>query len=81
MQPKASNRLAHYLSEEQIANLDQFDIAQLNYVLSIGEQHSSMASAGRVLFDVSRPKKAQAKDSTRLQKYLRKFDLEWSDLA
>ncbi len=81
VQPKASNRLAHYLSEEQIANLDQFDIAQLNYVLSICEQHSSMASAGRELFDVSRTKKAQANDSTRLQKYLRKFDLAWSDLA
>jgi transcriptional regulatory protein RtcR len=79
--PKAPNRLVHYLSEEQIANLDQFDIAQLNYVLSICEQHSSMASAGRELFDVSRTKKAQANDSTRLQKYLRKFNLAWSDLA
>lgn len=72
--------LKQYLADEEIAQLDQFDANQLNYVLNICKQHGSMASAGRELFDVSRTKKAQTNDSTRLQKYLQKFGLTWSKI-
>jgi transcriptional regulatory protein RtcR len=74
------NLLVDYFTSEQISELDQFDIQQLNYVLDVCLRHDSMASAGRELFDVSRTKKAQINDSSRLQKYLRKFGLKWIDL-
>ena len=72
--------LYKYLTEAQIQGLDKFDVNQLNYVLTICEQHNSMASAGRALFDVSRTLKSQVNDSSRLQKYLSKFGLKWADI-
>lgn len=72
--------LEEYLSSVQIEQLDQFDANQLNFVLSVCRRHSSMALAGRELFNVSRTLKAQANDSSRLQKYLAKFGLKWADI-
>jgi transcriptional regulatory protein RtcR len=72
--------LEECLSSVQIEQLDQFDANQLNFVLSVCRRHSSMASAGRELFNVSRTLKAQANDSSRLQKYLAKFGLKWADI-
>ena len=77
----AINILAEYLSEEAIAQLDTFDIAQLNYVLTVCKRHNSMAAAGRELFNISRTQKVKQNDSTRLQKYLGKFGLKWGDIA
>ncbi|MDA0118055.1 RNA repair transcriptional activator RtcR [Vibrio sp. T11.5] len=68
------------LSVAEVEQLDQFDANQLNFVLSVCRRHSSMASAGRELFNVSRTLKAQTNDSSRLQKYLAKFGLKWADL-
>lgn len=79
-QQKEHAYLSVYLTQSQINQLDLFDAQQLDYVLGICQQHSSMASAGRVLFNVSRTQKVQVNDSTRLQKYLAKFDLKWRDL-
>jgi len=75
------NHVHKYLSKEQIEQLDKFDVNQLNYVLNICQRHTSMASAGRELFDVSRTLKTQPNDSSRLQKYLGKFSLKWSDIT
>ncbi|MBO9489781.1 RNA repair transcriptional activator RtcR [Endozoicomonas sp. G2_1] len=75
-----NQHLSRYLSKQQIAQLDSFDAKQLDYVLSVCSQHNSMASAGRELFNVSRTLKAKQNDSTRLQKYLAKFELKWSEL-
>lgn len=72
--------LQKYFSTSEIAQLDNFDAHQLNYVLKVCSQHRSMAAAGRELFNVSRTKKAQINDSTRLQKYLQKFGLSWSQI-
>ena len=69
------------LSASEIQALDEFDVQQLNYVLSICNKHKSMASAGRALFNVTRTLKAQANDSSRLQKYLAKYTLKWADLS
>lgn len=79
-----SNQLQHlsqYLSQQAIAQLDKFDAIQLNHVLAVCQRHNSMASAGRELFNVSRTLKTQVNDSSRLQKYLNKFDLKWSDIS
>ncbi|MBF7073551.1 sigma 54-interacting transcriptional regulator [Glaciecola sp. MH2013] len=72
--------LNSYLSTEQIQQLDKFDAQQLSYVLAVCQRHTSMASAGRELFDVSRTFKSQPNDSSRLQKYLNKFGLKWRDI-
>ena len=69
------------LSAIQIANMDEFDRHQLNYVLQVCQQFNSMAAAGRALFNVSRELKASNNDSSRLQKYLAKFALSWSDIG
>jgi transcriptional regulatory protein RtcR len=75
------NLLANKLSQQQLANLDDFDRHQLDYVLQVCQQHATMASAGRVLFNVSREQKSSNNDSSRLQKYLAKFGLSWADIA
>ncbi|SHO58254.1 RNA repair transcriptional activator RtcR [Vibrio quintilis] len=75
-----SDVLPLFLSEEAISQLDQFDRFQLNAVLRVCMNQSSMAAAGRVLFDISRQQKATANDSTRLQKYLARFGLKWRDI-
>ncbi len=79
-QVSGDKNLDRYLSKAQLAELDTFDINQLNYVLTICARHSSMAAAGRELFNVSRTKKSQVNDSTRLQKYLAKFGLSWRQI-
>lgn len=61
--------------------IDKFDANQLSYVLDIYQRHNSMASAGRELFNVSRTLKTQSNDSSRLQKYLNKFGLKWSEIS
>ncbi|TCI03994.1 AAA family ATPase [Corallincola luteus] len=80
-QQSLADNLHHYLSTAQISQLDTFDANQLSYVLAVCERHNSMASAGRELFNVSRTLKAQPNDSSRLQKYLSKHGLRWSDLS
>mgnify|MGYP006062720365 FL=1 len=80
---RQQSKLTHVeacLSVAEVEQLDQFDANQLNFVLSVCRRHSSMASAGRELFNVSRTLKAQTNDSSRLQKYLAKFGLKWADL-
>jgi transcriptional regulatory protein RtcR len=68
------------LEPSQRSALDEFDAHQLNYVLAICQQNKSMASAGRALFNISRDNKSSSNDSSRLQKYLAKFSLKWSEI-
>lgn len=69
-----------FLNDTDRAKIDEFDLQQLNYVLDVCMKSRSMASAGRALFNVSRNHKSSSNDSSRLQKYLTKFGLKWSDL-
>jgi transcriptional regulatory protein RtcR len=62
-------------------NLDIFDRNQLSFVVNVCRTQPSMAAAGRVLFDESRKTKTSNNDSSRLQKYLAKFGLRWTDLS
>lgn len=73
--------LHRFVEPSHIAQLDEFDAHQLDYVLSVCERHKSMAAAGRELFNVSRESKTKVNDSSRLQKYLAKFGLSWGDIA
>ena len=73
--------LDKYVDETLIQEIDNFDQNQLNYVLTVCSEHQSLAAAGRNLFNVSRTQKSSTNDSSRLQKYLSKFGLRWSDLG
>lgn len=65
---------------EQLAQLDLFDRLQLESVLKVCRQSSSLSDAGRRLFGVSRQEKTKANDADRLRKYLARFGLEWKQL-
>jgi transcriptional regulatory protein RtcR len=72
--------LPEYFDEVSIAELDLFDQHQLNYVLNICHKSPSMAAAGRMLYQASRQLQTNRNDSQRLQKYLAKFGVNWSDI-
>jgi len=57
--------------------LDLFDRLQLENLIKVCQQSSSLSDAGRRLFGVSRQEKAKANDADRLRKYLGRFGLEW----
>ena len=76
----AEDFLPLYLSAEAVTELDYFDKHQLNHVIKICQQSTSMAAAGRLLFNASRQRKSSSNDSTRLQKYLARFALVWADI-
>ena len=58
--------------------LDRFDRVQLEDVLQVCREASSLSAAGRQLFDRSRARKQSVNDADRLRKYLARFALEWT---
>jgi len=62
------------------ALLDRFERVQLEDVLMVRREASTLSAAGRTLFDRSRERKSVANDADRLRKYLGRFDLEWGEL-
>lgn len=60
--------------------LDRFDRLQLNAVLAVCAQASSLSEAGRLLFAVSRQEKKTANDADRLRKYFARFGLDWATI-
>ncbi|MBL9160091.1 MAG: sigma 54-interacting transcriptional regulator [Verrucomicrobiales bacterium] len=69
------------LTEIQRAEIDPFDLVQLDYVLNVCRGSKSLSDAGRKLFAVSRTKKAKSNDADRLKKYLARFGLAWEDVG
>ncbi len=67
--------LRRHLSPERIAALDMFDRIQLEGVLQVCRDSSSLSEAGRRLFAVSRTQKASTNDADRLRKFLARFGL------
>jgi len=67
--------LRRHLSPERIAALDLFDRIQLEGVLQVCCEASSLSEAGRRLFAVSRTQKASTNDADRLRKFLARFGL------
>ena len=74
----AAPLLDEVLTSKQRASLDPFDAVQLDYVLSVCRQSTTLSDAGRKLFAFSRAKKAKTNDADRLKKYLARFGLDWS---
>jgi transcriptional regulatory protein RtcR len=60
--------------------LDAFDRLQLEAVIGICRQQTSLSEAGRTLFNVSRTQRAVVNDADRLRKYLLKFGLSWEQI-
>ncbi len=67
--------------DDQEAELDLFDKAQLEYVIKTCQKSKSMAEAGRRLFANSIKQRASSNDSDRLRKYLAKFNLSWDAVS
>ena len=68
------------LGESALGEIDLFDRMQLESVLTICRQSSSLSDAGRKLFAASRARKKSANDADRLRKFLARFDLSWADV-
>jgi transcriptional regulatory protein RtcR len=66
---------------EKLKDLDCFDRLQLDAVLGVCAQHTTISDAGKVLFDVSRTQRSIINDADRLRKYLMKFNLTWADVC
>ncbi|MFB2539576.1 MULTISPECIES: RNA repair transcriptional activator RtcR [unclassified Acinetobacter] len=75
-----NNILEKLFSAERLAELDEFDVIQLQGVIARCMQCKSMADAGRQLFAQSRQDKRNTNDSDRIKKYLARFGLTWVDI-
>lgn len=64
-------------STGRLAELDLFDQCQLESVLEICVNSTSLSEAGRRLFAVSRTRKKNPNDADRLKKYLSRLGLDW----
>jgi len=69
--------LDQLLASEQRELLDLFDRMQLEAVLRVCRQSSSLSEAGRRLFAVSLANRTSSNDADRLRKYLARFGLDW----
>lgn len=76
-EPSGSSGLAALLGAEGLAQIDPFDQAQLEYVVTVCRQSASLSEAGRRLFAASRRQRRSTNDADRLRKYLAKFGLDW----
>jgi len=77
---EADDALERLLGKEAAEELDRFDRVQLADVLTVCRKAATLSEAGRVLFAVSRAKKASSNDADRLRKYLTRFNLSWADV-
>ncbi|VAX10136.1 Transcriptional regulatory protein RtcR [hydrothermal vent metagenome] len=71
---------AQFLDTEAHAQLDLFEHIQLAGIARICGEVSSMAEAGRRLFDQSREQKKSINDSHRLRQLLAKYELTFKQL-
>lgn len=69
------------LTAEQRAEIDPFDLVQLEHVVQVCRESKSLSDAGRKLFAVSRTKRAKTNDADRLKKYLARFGLKWETVV
>jgi len=75
---KPTELVDRVVSSHAAANLDRFERVQLEDVLQVCRDSSTLSAAGRQLFDRSRERKRIANDADRLRKYLARFDLDWT---
>jgi transcriptional regulatory protein RtcR len=67
--------LASLLSRTRLAALDRFERVQLEDVIRVCRQASSLSEAGRLLFAASRAARRSTNDADRLRKYLARYGL------
>ena len=81
--PAAAERICRILEAKGLSwdEIDRFDQLQLAAVAAECRRHKTLAAAGRALYQASRRKRSTPNDSDRLRKYLRRFGLEWADVA
>jgi transcriptional regulatory protein RtcR len=65
------------LTHKELAQIDPFDLVQLEFVIRTCRESRTLSEAGRKIFAVSRQKRSQANDADRLRKYLGRFNLNW----
>jgi len=75
-----ANAQDNSLTSEQWAELDLFERLQLQAVIRVCQDCSSLSDAGRSLFAISRTQRSVANDADRLRKYLAKFGLTWANI-
>lgn len=68
---------ARHLGAARVAEIDLFDLVQLDAVLEVCERARSLSDAGRTLFAASRSRRSSINDSDRIRKYLAKHGLSW----
>nr|WP_304949722.1 hypothetical protein [Verrucomicrobium spinosum] len=73
--------LPSLLGDGACAEIDPFDLVQLEHVVRVCRDSVSLSDAGRKLFTVSRKSKAKSNDADRLKKYLARFGLSWARCA
>lgn len=73
--------LERLLGAERLAEVDRFDRMQLEAVVGVCRDASSLSEAGRMLFAVSRGRRRTTNDADRLRKYLARFGLDWQTIA
>ncbi|WP_114954633.1 RNA repair transcriptional activator RtcR [Sphingosinicella terrae] len=69
--------LLEALCGDRLAEIDPFDRVQLSEAIRVCRRSRSLSEAGRVLFSVSRTRRASSNDADRLRKYLLRFGLDW----
>ncbi|MCA8921752.1 MAG: RNA repair transcriptional activator RtcR [Planctomycetes bacterium] len=77
----AEGVLEEVLRPAQLAELDRFDRVQLEEVARVCRASTSLAAAGRTLFQASHRRRSTRNDGDRLRKYLAKYGLTFSELA
>ncbi|MDD2759920.1 MAG: RNA repair transcriptional activator RtcR [Methylomonas sp.] len=77
LEPHSLNDL---LPQNQLDELDLFDRMQLQSVVEVCRECTTLSEAGRRLFGVSRTQRGSTNDADRLRKYLSRFNLGWSSI-
>lgn len=77
----AGGVLDQLLLPHRLSQLDYIEKVQLEGVIQVCRQCTSAAEAGRRLYDVSRLQKASSNDSHRLAVYLKKYGLNFVEVA
>ncbi len=70
--------LDQYLGKDQLLHMDFYEKAKLSIVIDVCLRASSMAEAGRILFDKSRESKSSSNDSHRVKQILNKYNLSFA---
>jgi transcriptional regulatory protein RtcR len=78
--PAGASLLATLLPRTRLAALDRFERVQLEEVVRVCREVSSLSEAGRLLFAASRAARRSTNDADRLRKYLARYGLSLQEV-